>query len=72
MGVVSLHGIWIVTFIAELNGLDVWQTDIVNAYIKAYTNEKVYFIAGPDFGELEGHIFVIRKALYGLKTSSVR
>jgi len=50
----------------------VWQTDIGNAYLEAYTNEKVYVIAGPEFGELEGHIFVIRKALYGLKTSSIR
>ena len=71
-GVVSLRGIRIVTFIAELNDLDVWQTDIGNAYLEAYTNEKVYVIAGPEFGELEGHIFVIRKALYGLKTSSIR
>ena len=71
-GVVSLRGIRIVTFIAELNNLKVWQTDIGNAYLEAYTNEKVYVIAGPEFGELEGHIFVIRKALYGLKTSSIR
>ena len=67
-----MRGIRIVTFIAELNNLKVWQTDIGNAYLEAYTNEKVYVIAGPEFGELEGHIFVIRKALYGLKTSSVR
>ena len=71
-GVVSLRGIRIVTFIAELNNLEVWQTDIGNAYLEAYTDEKVYVIAGPEFGELEGHIFVIRKALYGLKTSAVR
>jgi len=62
-GVVSLRGIRIVTFIAELNNLKVWQTDIGNAYLEAYTNEKVYVIAGPEFGELEGHIFVIRKGL---------
>ena len=29
-------------------------------------------IAGPEFGEKEGHIFVINKALYGLKTSGKR
>ena len=29
-------------------------------------------IAGPEFGEKEGHIFVINKALYGLKTSDKR
>jgi len=70
-GVVSLHGIQIVTFIAELNNLKVWQTDVGNAYLEAYTNEKVYVISGTEFGELEGHIYIIRKALYGLKTSSV-
>ena len=66
-----MRGIRIVTFIAELNNLKVWQTDVGNAYLEAYTNEKVYVIAGTEFGELEGHIFIIRKALYGLKTSSV-
>ena len=29
-------------------------------------------IAGPEFGELEGHLFVIVKALYGLKSSGLR
>ena len=34
-GVVSLRGIQIVTFIAKLNNLKVWQTDIGNAYLEA-------------------------------------
>jgi len=33
------------------------------------TREKVYIIAGPEFHELEGHVLVICKALYGLCTS---
>ena len=28
--------------------------------------KKVYTVASPEFGELEGHILVIVKALYGL------
>ena len=71
-GVVSLRGVRLVIFLAELNGLKVWQTDVGNAYLEAKTKEKVYVIAGPEFGELEGHIFVINKALYGLKTSGLR
>jgi len=71
-GVVSLRGIRIVTFIAELNKMLLWATDIGNAYLEAVTNEKVYIIAGPEFGELEGHILVIYKALYGLKASGAR
>ena len=43
--------------------------DISSAYLESYCCEKVYFIAGPQFGELEGHLLVIVKALYGLRTS---
>ena len=69
-GVVSLQGIQIVTFLAELNDLELWGTDIGNAYLESYTSKKVAFIAGAEFGpDLEGHTCVIRKALYGLKSS---
>ena len=36
------------------------------------TKEKVYIIAGPEFGDLEGHILIIESALYGLRTSGLR
>ncbi len=68
-GVVSLHGIHLLVFQAKLNGLDVWATDIGNAYLEAETQQKVYIIVGPEFGELEGHTLIIFKALYGLWTS---
>ena len=57
---------------AELNGLEVTGGDIGNAYLEAYTKEKVCFRAGPEFGALEGHLFIIDKALYGLRTSGAR
>ena len=69
--VVSLRGIRILTFIAELNDLEVWCTDVGNAYLESYTKEKVYIVAGPEFGELEGHVLIIQKALYGLKSSGL-
>ena len=68
-GVVSLRGIRLVTFLSELNGLSLWATDIGNAYLEAKTREKVFIIAGPEFGDLQGHVLVIFKALYGLRTS---
>ena len=71
-GVVSLRGFRLVLFLGELNGLQVWSTDIGNAYLEAMTSEKVYIIAGPEFGELEGHILVISRALYGLRSSGAR
>jgi hypothetical protein len=71
-GIVSLRGCRIVLFLAELNELHAWATDIGNAYLEAITDELVYIIAGPEFGELEGHILLIHKALYGLRSSGAR
>ena len=67
--VVSLPGIRLVTFLAELNEMELWGTDIGNAYLESFTKEKVCFIAGGEFGELAGHTFMIIKAQYGLKSS---
>ncbi len=71
-GIVSLRGLCLVVFLAELNDLEIWATDIGNAYLEAETQEKVYIIAGPEFGELQGHTLIIFKALYGLHTSGLR
>ena len=59
-------------FLSQLNDLEFWSTDIGNAYLESKTAEKVHIIAGPEFGELEGHLLVIKKALYGLRTSGQR
>ena len=69
VGIVSLR---LVIFLAKLNNLEVWGADIGNAYFEAKTKEKLYIVAGPEFEELEGHILVIYKALYGLKSSGLR
>jgi hypothetical protein len=71
-GVISLRGLRTLVFLAELNGLDTWATDIGNAYLEAETKERLYIIAGAEFGELEGHTLVIVKALYGLRSSGLR
>jgi hypothetical protein len=34
--------------------------------------EQNYIIAGPEFGQLEGHYLIIIKAFYGLRTSGLR
>jgi histone deacetylase 1/2 len=61
-------------FVAILNGLIVFCTDVGNAYLESYTKEKVYVIGGPEFAPfgLEGHVLLINKALYGLKSSGLR
>ncbi|CAJ1970451.1 unnamed protein product [Cylindrotheca closterium] len=57
------------TFLAELNGLELWATNIGNAYLEAYTKEKVAIVVGPEFGPLQGHTLIVSRALYGLRLS---
>jgi Reverse transcriptase (RNA-dependent DNA polymerase) len=71
LGVISLRGICLVIAIAVLNKLKVWSTDVSSAYLEATTKEKVYIVAGDEFGEMKGHTLIIDKALYGLKTSGL-
>jgi len=69
--VVSLRGVRLLAFLGELNGLKIWSTDIGNAYLETHTKEKVYIIAGPEFGDREGHVLIISKALHGLHSSGL-
>ena len=67
---VEFHGIRMLVFLAELNDLQTWSTDISNSYLEAETNEKVFFVTGPKFGDLARHILlIIVKALHGLHSS---
>jgi hypothetical protein len=45
------------------------MVDVANAYVNANCQEQIYAIAGPEFGELEGCVVLIIKALYGLRGS---
>jgi hypothetical protein len=71
-GVVSLRGLRMVAFLSELNGLDLWATNIGNAYLEAKSSELLFIIAGPEFGDLEGHMLIIYKALYRLCSLGLR
>ena len=69
---VSLRGLQILLLIAELNKLEAWATDIGSAYLEAHTDEQVYTRAGPEFGDCQGHLLLIERALYGLRSSGAR
>ena len=71
-GVVSLRNLRLVIFLGKLNHLELWGADIGNAYLEAFTDEKLYVVAGPEIQELEGYILIFLKALYGLKSSGKR
>ena len=72
--VASLRGIRIITFLSELNGLQLWSTDVGSAYLEANTLEKIFIIGGAEFAcvGLEGCVLIFVKALYGLKSSGLR
>jgi hypothetical protein len=70
--VVSLQIMRIAVVTTELNNLDIRVRDVSSAYLEAYTQAKVCFIAGPEFGPLEGHLLVIVRALYGLQTTGTK
>ena len=62
-GVVSLGKLRIVILLEDLNGLDTYSTDIGNAYLEVETKKKVCIVAGEEFGDLSGHLLIIRKVL---------
>ena len=71
--VVSRDSVRLAFMIAALNDLDILSADVQNAYLNAPTKEKVYTIAGLEFGSANaGRPVLIVRALYGLKSSGAR
>ena len=52
---------------AALNGLEVKGADVQNAFLSANNLEKHWLMAGPEFGPEQGNVFIVVRALYGLK-----
>ena len=71
-GVVSLRSLRMVVFLSQLNNLEIWGADVGNAYLEAYTDEKLCIMAGPEFKELQGHLLMMVKALYGTHSGGAR
>ena len=71
-GVVSLRSLRMVVFLSQLNNLEIWGADVGNAYLEAYTDEKLCIMAGPEFKELQGHLLIMAKALYGTRSGGAR
>jgi Reverse transcriptase (RNA-dependent DNA polymerase) len=71
-GVISLHDPRLIIFLVELNKLQLWGAYVNSAYIEAHAQEKVIFVASDKFGALNGHALVVKKALYGLRSSGLQ
>jgi hypothetical protein len=67
--VVSRDSVRIAFLSAALNDLDIMACDVSNAYLNAPCREKIWFVAGPEFGSRQGQVIKIVRALYGLKSS---
>ena len=66
------HVLRMVVFLSQLNNLEIWGADVGNAYLEAYTDEKLCIMAGPEFKELQGHLLIMVKALYGTRSGGAR
>jgi hypothetical protein len=56
--------------IADQHKLTQLCGDVGNVFVNAYTNERVFAIAGLEFGDDEGKVVILVKALYGLAMSA--
>ncbi len=67
--VVSRNSVRIAFMLEALNDLNILACNIGNAYLSAPYREKVWIVAGPEFGSRQGTMIRIVQALYGLKSS---
>ena len=71
--IISKDSVRIILMIAALNDLDILAADMQNAYLNALMKEKVYMMAGLEFGPSRvGLLVIIIHALYGLKSSGAQ
>eukprot|EP00804_Cyclotella_cryptica_P021438 CCRYP_005781-RA/>CCRYP_005781-RA protein AED:0.29 eAED:0.29 QI:0/0/0/1/1/1/3/0/397 len=69
LSIVGHETVRIALTLAALNELEVKVANIMNAYMTAPTEEKIWTILGPEFGDHQGKKAVIVRALYGLKSA---
>jgi hypothetical protein len=66
---VSRDSIILAFLIAALNDLKICAADVRNAYLNAPCKEKIWTVAGIEFGSVVGSVMIVVRALYGLKSS---
>ena len=66
-GIVFIKVVRLGFMLVEINDLKVCVADICNVFLYSKTWEKMYIIAGPEFGENKGKKLIINKGLYGLR-----
>ena len=66
--VLSIYSVKICLLEAALNNLNVQYGDIENYYLTAPCRENIWNRAGPYFEAVMGKMYIITKAIYGLKS----
>ena len=62
--VVGIDSVRIALLLAQLNGLQVCAGDVSCAFLQSQCKEKIYTIAGPEFGpKLQGKVLVMNKSI---------
>ena len=52
--------------LATVNKLQLWAADVGNAFLNGITRDKLYIIAGPEFGpEREGKALILYQSMIG-------
>ena len=69
--VVSTKAVHLGFILAQVQNLKCITGNVGNAFLTAFTCEKIYVVAGPEFCEFEGQIMIIDKAVYGTKTATL-
>ncbi|KAL7488248.1 hypothetical protein ACHAW6_013826 [Cyclotella cf. meneghiniana] len=67
--IVSQETVCISLLVTALKDIDIWATDVLNAYITAPCRKKIWTTLGKEFGDDCGRKAIIVQALYGLKSS---
>ena len=69
---VSLESVCLGFLLAHICGLKYSPPDVGNAYLIIFTSEKLYIVAGIEFGpEYEGQHLIVDKSVYGTHTGSL-
>ena len=59
--------------IAQMHKLKCVAGDVGNAFLTSYTTEKLFIIAGPEFGpDLEGKRMILVRSVYGTRSAAAR
>ena len=68
--VASRDSVRLLLLVAALNNIQVQSADVQNAFLTAPVLEKIWMVAGPEFGPEQGKYMIVVRALYGLKSAN--